>query len=362
MIVTTRGFEFKLQKDQAEIAGQFQMLQYAVAQMNVAGPNAAMAGKDPREQLGRAIIARQSGGQMENEPLADSLRQWTHKVHEAAWMRVRQFWTGPRWIRVTDNNKNVQFVGLNRPVTIASLLDQLDKDSPLPDQLAALPPDDARAVRFGLSLPSNDPRLQAVPRVDNDIGDMDCTITVEEGPDNPTMQAEPYVQFVAVIFGEKPDALAWGDRQPAPFAARRARCHQLQRKQRLAHATVCVVHRHHADRQPLRHYPFTGGNALFFQAGQVHHAPGLVVDLDRRQRQRVLATGILGVGMEHVRAFYFRLMHRAWLRWDFEKPHGLQSSKTIGCGGAAIRSASAARRASVAVMKPSESCQRRSAM
>ena len=196
VLVTNRGFEFKIQKDQAEIAGQFQMLQYSVAQMQQQGPNAAMGGKDPRELSGRAIIAQQSGGVLENEPMADSLRQWTHKVFEAAWMRVRQFWTGPRWIRVTDSDKNTQFVGLNRPVTIASLLGQLDQTAPLQQQLASLPPDDARAVQFGLSLPPNDPRLQIPLRVENDIGDMDVSITVEEGPDNPTMQAEQFQQIM----------------------------------------------------------------------------------------------------------------------------------------------------------------------
>ncbi|MGD0106320.1 MAG: hypothetical protein ABSC06_20105 [Rhodopila sp.] len=196
VIVKNRGFDFEIHKDQAEIAGQFELLQYAVAQMNVMGANAAMAGKDPREQSGRAIIAQQSGGQMENEPMADSLRQWTHKVYEACWMRVRQFWTGPRWIRVTDSDKNTQFVGLNHPVTIADLLGQLDQTSPLPQQLQALSPQDRRAVQIGMQLPPGDPRLQTVVRIENDIGDMDCTITVEEGPDNPTMAAEQFQQIM----------------------------------------------------------------------------------------------------------------------------------------------------------------------
>jgi hypothetical protein len=196
VILVNRGFEFKLQKDEADIQGQMHLLQDATERMQLHGPNSAMSGKDPREQSGRAIIAQQAGGQLENEPLADSLRQWTHKIYEAAWMRVRQFWTGPRWIRVTDSDKNTQFVGLNRPVTIASLLEQIDQTQPLPPQLQKLPPEDQRAVMFGLRLPPNDPRLQMTIRVENDIGDMDCSITVEEGPDNPTMQAEQFQQIM----------------------------------------------------------------------------------------------------------------------------------------------------------------------
>jgi len=196
VLIYNRGFEFKLQKDQAEIQGQFELLQYSVAQMQAHGPNASMSGKDPRELSGRAIIAQQAGGQVENEPMADALRQWTHKVYEATWMRVRQFWTSERWIRVTDSDKNTSFVGLNHPVTIAELLGKLDQASPLPQQLQGLQPQDRQAVMIGLKLPPGDPRLQTVVRVENDIGDMDCSITVEEGPDNPTMQAEQFQQIM----------------------------------------------------------------------------------------------------------------------------------------------------------------------
>jgi hypothetical protein len=198
VLVYNRGFEFKVQKDEADIQGQMHLLQDAVEQMNVTGPNAAMAGKDPREQSGRAIIAQQSGGQMENEPLADALRQWTHKIYEAAWCRVRQFWTGERWIRVTDDDKNTRFVGINHPVTIADLLAQLDQTQPIEAQLAALPKADAHAVQLGLQLPPNDPRLQTVVRIENDIDDLDVSITVEEGPDNPTMAAEQFQQIMAL--------------------------------------------------------------------------------------------------------------------------------------------------------------------
>lgn len=196
VLVYNKGFEFEIHKDQADISGQFELLQYAVAQMQMQGPNAAMSGKDPREQSGRAIIAQQSGGQLENEPMADALRQWTHKVYEAMWMRIRQFWTGPRWIRVTDNDKNTKFVGLNNPVTIADLLEQLDQTAPLPQQLQALSPQDRMAVQMGMQMQPGDPRLQTVVKVENDVGDMDVSITVEEGPDNPTMAAEQFQQIM----------------------------------------------------------------------------------------------------------------------------------------------------------------------
>lgn len=192
VVVVNRNFRFEIQKDEAEISGHFQLLQYAVSQMNVQGPNAAMAGKDPREQSGRAIIAQQTAGQVEHEPIADALRQHTHKVFEAVWGRVKQFWTAEKWVRVTDSDKNVKFVGLNNPVTIADLLCNLDATQAIPPQLKGLRPIDVQAIMAGLQMQPGDPRLQTVVRIENDVSDMDCDITVEEGPDNPTMQDEQF--------------------------------------------------------------------------------------------------------------------------------------------------------------------------
>ena len=192
VLVYNKGFEFKIIQNQVEIEGQFKLLQHAIQQMNVTGPNASMAGKDPREQSGRAIIAQQAGGQMEHEPIADALRQHTHKVAEAMWMRIKQFWTEEKWIRVTDSDKTVKFVGLNHPVTIADLLGNLDQAQPIQMQIKGLPKLDAKAVMYGLRLQPNDPRLQTVVKIENDVNDMDVDITVEEGPDNPTMQAEQF--------------------------------------------------------------------------------------------------------------------------------------------------------------------------
>lgn len=185
VMVVNRGFEFKLQKDQAEIQGHFHMLEYAVGQMNVTGPNAAMQGKDPREQSGRAIIAQQSGGQMEHEPIADTLRQWSHKIYEAMWMRARQFWTAQKSIRVTDEEKKVQFITLNRPITLM-------------EELQGMPPEQAQQIARQMGLQPGDPRLQQVVRVEHNLDDLDVDITVEEGPDSPTMAAEQFSAIMAL--------------------------------------------------------------------------------------------------------------------------------------------------------------------
>jgi len=163
--------------------GQQLLLQQATAEMQAAGPNAAMAGKDPRQQSGRAIQAQQQGGSIEVGPINDGLRQWSQMVYEAVWMRVRQFWTGERWIRVTDDERNVRYVGLNRKVTLG-------------DALSEMPPEQAQQVAQRMQLQPDDPRLQEVLRVDNDISGLDVDIVIEETPDTATIQSEQFQMLV----------------------------------------------------------------------------------------------------------------------------------------------------------------------
>jgi hypothetical protein len=175
--------EFRIQKDEAQIEGHFKLLEYTVQQLDVTGPNAAMAGTDPRLQSGRAILAQQAGGQMQNEPLADALRQWNHKIYESMWMRARQFWTATKSIRVTDDNRDVQFITLNRPVS-------------LQEELQGLPPAQAQQIVAQMQLQPGDPRLKQTVRIEHALDDLDVDITVEDGPDVPTLAAE---QFQALV-------------------------------------------------------------------------------------------------------------------------------------------------------------------
>lgn len=163
--------------------GQQLLLQQATAEMQAAGPNAAMAGKDPRQQSGRAIQAQQQGGSIEVGPINDGLRQWCHAVYEAIWMRVRQFWTDERWIRVTDDERNVRYVGLNRKVTLG-------------DVLSEMPPEQAQQVAQRMQLQPGDPRLQEVVRVENEISGLDVDIVIEETPDTATIQSEQFEMLV----------------------------------------------------------------------------------------------------------------------------------------------------------------------
>lgn len=159
--------------------GQIMLMQQALAEMNATGANAAMQGKDDKAQSGVALQTKIQAGSVEMEPLADGLREWTKEVFEAMWMRIRQFWTDEKWIRVTDDDRNIKFVGLNKQVT-------------LQDKLMQMQPDERAQMMQQMQLQPNDPRLQEVIEVENDVTGVDVDIVIEEGPDLAVLQSEQF--------------------------------------------------------------------------------------------------------------------------------------------------------------------------
>ena len=183
MVEVTPGMLFDELGNNDMAQGQFQLLQQATIEMQGQGPNAALSGKDTRQQSGRAIQAQQEGGSIEMEPLVDELRQWSRDVYEAIWERVRQFWTEERWLRVTDDERNIKWVGLNHPVTLAEKLEKMEEA-------------ERAQTMQQLQLVPGDPRLQEVVETGNIAADLDVDIIVEEGPDISTLQSEQFEQLI----------------------------------------------------------------------------------------------------------------------------------------------------------------------
>ncbi|MNU70338.1 hypothetical protein D3C71_597420 [compost metagenome] len=167
--------------------GQMELLQQATAEMQASGPNASLAGKDQRQLSGRAIQSQQQAGSIEVEPTVDELRQWTRDVYEAVWLRIKQFWTAEKWVRVTDDERNIKWVGLNKTVTVKDRLEQLPPEMQQQALMLA-------AQQFGMN--PQDPRLLEQPvAVENEVSGLDVDIVIQEGPDLATLQSEQFEQL-----------------------------------------------------------------------------------------------------------------------------------------------------------------------
>ncbi len=173
------GLNFQILDNNDMTQAQFQLLGEAKSEIDAIGANAAMTGKDPRSQSGRALQQRTQGGFLELEGLADEMRDLKLRTYRAIWHRIKQFWTGERWVRITDNEANTRFVGFNRPVTAGEAL-----------QLAGQIPKEIPPEQF------KQPEFQRVVGVENSVAELDVDIILEEGPDLATMQQEQFESLV----------------------------------------------------------------------------------------------------------------------------------------------------------------------
>ena len=165
-------------------AGHFNLLAEAKQAIQLTGPNATMQGKSGQDQSGRAILALQQGGMTEMAPLLDNLRDFNIRLFRAVWNRIRQFWTAERWVRVTDDEQNVRFVGLNISKGQAALLK-------ISEAMRAGQIDEMTARQYAMQVQSDPSMMQPV----NVIAEMDVDIQIDEAADAPTLQIEQFEQL-----------------------------------------------------------------------------------------------------------------------------------------------------------------------
>lgn len=164
-------------------AAQFNLLQEAKSEIDAVGVNAALSGNESRNMSGRALMARSEQGLNELGPVFDAFKQWQLDVYRKVWNRVRQFWTAEKWIRVTDDEKNIKFVGLNQPLTLGEQLLEEFKQQPgvTPEQIAAA---EQQAQM--------DPRMQMVVGTKNNVGELDVDIVLDDVPASASLQGEQF--------------------------------------------------------------------------------------------------------------------------------------------------------------------------
>lgn len=172
--------------------GQFQLLADSRQTLkgNI-GPNATMQGKSGQDQSGRAILALQQAGMTEMTPLLDNLRHFTLRLYRQIWNRIRQYWTEERWVRVTDDEKNVRFVGLNLPPE-ASPEEAMMAGQKVVMAFQAGEIDQQTASQYLERV-----KKMAQPR--NQVAELDVDIMIDEVTETPTLQAEQFEQLTGLV-------------------------------------------------------------------------------------------------------------------------------------------------------------------
>lgn len=168
-----------------KIRGNLELLQEAKAEIDQAGPNASLTGTQSNAPSGRAIRANQEGGLVEGHRLQDRHNSFKLRVYRALWQRCRQFLDAETWVRVTDDEDNVRFVGFNIQTTKGEkLLERAQKEG-IPDE----------EIQMWMQNAQQNPEMMAdlqTPIVENVPAEMDVDILIETASESVNMAAEAF--------------------------------------------------------------------------------------------------------------------------------------------------------------------------
>lgn len=195
-IEITPGMRFEVDRNIEMGTAQLNFYQEAKAEIDSIGFNPELSGRTDQAISGRAFIARQQGGLTEIDRILARHSNWKKRVYRQIWARIKQFWDEEKWIRVSDDEDALKWVGLNIKVTMAHqlLMQQTGFDFQKVEQ------------QFGDHIKQaieQDPRLGEVVETMNDVAEIDVDIIIEEAPDTITIQQEQF-EILASLFQANP--------------------------------------------------------------------------------------------------------------------------------------------------------------
>lgn len=168
---------------------QFNLLTEAKMEIDSVGANAATMGKDKTVQSGVALRQRALTGQTELAPMFDILKNLDIRVYRKVWNRIKQYWKEEMWLRVTDDENNLKFVGLNRPMTNGQVVLEGAKEQ-------KLPPEALQALEQKIA---QDPTMAEQADMQNDIVHLDVDIVMDDAPDTVTQEVEDFQAMAEMV-------------------------------------------------------------------------------------------------------------------------------------------------------------------
>lgn len=144
----------------AEVTGNLELLQQAVASMEVAGIYQPGDSGRAQDQSGRAIMALQNAGLMAENGFFDAHNDFKVRVYRRMWALARQYWNEEKSIRITGESDAAEFVTINQPLGYG------------PDGVLV---------------------------VNNPIAEIDVDITIEAGPDTMLLEQEQFEMLVKIL-------------------------------------------------------------------------------------------------------------------------------------------------------------------
>jgi len=173
------GEDFGVIPTDSKAIGTYNILQTALQSLQEIGGNQLV----DESASGRSKEVTQQTKLIELGPVLDTHRQCSKRVYRHVFNRMRQFWTEEKWVRVTDDERNLKFVMINQPFTFRDALEE---------KFGQVPPEAA-----------NHPMLDEVMEIRNNVQEIDVDIIVEEAPDIINIQQEQFTILagLAKVYG-----------------------------------------------------------------------------------------------------------------------------------------------------------------
>lgn len=189
----------KVEDNIAEAEGQWRLLQQTDLALSQTGPNQALMGQSG-DISGRAKQLDQQSGALPISPLFEALDGWEVRMFRQAWCRIKQYWNAQMWIRVTDDENKVRFVGLNQPVLAGDMLaERLRSENMPPEQKAQIVQEMAADPAMQQPVIEN-----GKPKLKNEVAVMDVDIIIDRTQDTVNIQQEQFEQL-ATIAEKRPE-------------------------------------------------------------------------------------------------------------------------------------------------------------
>jgi hypothetical protein len=194
-----KGMSYIEKRPQSEVVidnqqdmGQSQLGFYQDAQnaMDSVGINPELTGSTQNAISGRAFIARQQGGMVELAKVFSIHSNWKRRIYTQIWLRMRQFWPKEKWIRVSDDENAMRFVGLNVPITRAEKTME-DQSGRTIEDIRSQAGSDIVDEFIQLAVSQN-PLMGEVVETRNDVKRLEMDIILEEVPDTAIIQQEQF--------------------------------------------------------------------------------------------------------------------------------------------------------------------------
>lgn len=166
--------------------GQVELLQEAKAEMDSSSYNAQLSGERQQGELSGVAIQRlQNSGITDLVKLFSNFSGFKLRVYRKMWNRIRQFWDQEKWVRVTDDQDDLRWVGFNVPITLQKMLEETmeDKSKPYEMQIGA----SAMLIQLEQQNPQ---ALQELVDVRNRPAELDMDVILEESYDSVNVSQE----------------------------------------------------------------------------------------------------------------------------------------------------------------------------